>query len=962
MRKRVYPERVIREPKAVPQWFWWGIACATRSGTPVQALADDLTQFEAHKEGLQRRWRQLATHRARLSAVLSSRKGDLVDTAVGEGVSAAAGLASAAIPGLGVLVLATKWGVQGLRESHLGAQGTIVVDAAGGNRSDLVGDLAPALERLAAAGLPIVVTIEDLHLADASLVELLARLLAAQKASVLVISTAWRGLLDEDMRPAHRLLDRVTPDRVYRELADEDLPDLMPSERQEIVRSTMPGVSPWNASVLAASYTNPWALQLASNVGWVRRSERDLTSDEVARLPRDIGGLFTQLWMELPEDTRKVLMVAALSTPVGISENMGFGDARWESSLLTSVAETEAWLRAIAGNLAQVLGRTPDAYAWIRIVDEWLQRFHDPGQHDVAISHAKVEYDDRERRLLYEAMARRISAGVTESPIQELHQARLLVALASEGFLAWDQTTLAGAVTLSVSLLANPDVDSRRYVILIAENALRRVANEPVVAGPLLTLRGQYGTALAESGRADEAITVFRELVFDDEQAQGADAPDTLASRNNLAQSLGQAGLVAEAIAAFEQVLADRARVLGPDAVDTLATRDSRAWWLAESGRVLEAIAAFEQLLVDQIRVLGLDASATLATRHSLAWWLARSGRVVQAIAALEQLLADQIRVLGPDAPDTLATRHRLAESLGRSGRVIQAIAAFEQILADQIRVLGPDALDTLATRHRLAWWLAESGRMDQAVAAFEQLLADRTRVLGPDAPDTLATRSGLARWLGRSGRVDKAILALEEVLDDQMRVLGPDAPDTLATRDRLAWWLAESGQVDQAIAAFGQILVERSRVLGLEAPNTLLTRYRLAESLGQAGRVAEAIAAFERVLVERTRVLGSDAPDTLATRDRLAWWLAESGRVDEAIKAFEQILRDRARVLGPDAPATLATRHSLARWLAESGRVDQAIAAFEQVLAVRIRVLGPDAPDTLTIRHDLAQLREATI
>jgi hypothetical protein len=108
MRKRVYPEEVVRQPNMVPQWFWWGISCATRSGTPVQALADDLTQFVAHGNALEKRWRQLASRRARLGAGLSSKRGELVETAVGEGLSAAASLASAAIPGLGVLALAAK--------------------------------------------------------------------------------------------------------------------------------------------------------------------------------------------------------------------------------------------------------------------------------------------------------------------------------------------------------------------------------------------------------------------------------------------------------------------------------------------------------------------------------------------------------------------------------------------------------------------------------------------------------------------------------------------------------------------------------------------------------------------------------------------------------------------------------------------------------------------------------------
>ncbi|HEY8706801.1 MAG TPA: tetratricopeptide repeat protein, partial [Burkholderiaceae bacterium] len=672
MRKRVYPEQVVREPDAVPTWFWWGIACAVRSGTPVQALADDLTQFTQHQVGLQRRWGQLVSPAARIGARLSSKKGEIIDTAVGEGLSAAASLASVAIPLLGVIVLAAKWGVQGLRDSH-SAAGTPVVDATGGGRADLVDELAPALERLAAAGLPIVITVEDLHLADESLVELLARLLAAQGARVLVISTAWRGLLDEDSRPAHRLLERVAPERVHRVLAEDDLPDLGLNERQEIVSATLPGVSAWNASLLAASYTNPWALQLACNVGWVRRATRDLTAEEVARLPRDVEGLFTQLWKELPEDTRTMLMVAALSTPAGISDSMGFGDARWESSLLAAVSGTEAWGRASTGDLADALGQSSDAYAWIRVVDEWLRRFHDPGQNDVAVGHAKIEYDDSERRLMYEAMARRMSTGVAESPTQQLHQARLLVALASEGFLAWDQTTMAGAVTLCTSLLAAPDVDSRRHVILIAENALRSLSAEPAAAGPLLTLRGQYGSALAESGRVADAIRVFEEL------------------------------------------LADQRRLLEPDALDTLITRHNRAESLAKSGRVDEAITAFEELLVDEARVLESDAAQTLMTRHSLAESLARSGRIDAAIAVFEELLLDESRVLGPDAPATLESRHRRAWLLARSGRIDPAIAEFEQVLADRIRVLGSEDPSALNTRHNIAWWLGKSGRVDQA-------------------------------------------------------------------------------------------------------------------------------------------------------------------------------------------------------------------------------------------------------
>ena len=932
MRKRVYPEQVVRQPNVVPEWFWWGISCATRSGTPVQALAEDLTQFEAHRDALERRWRQLVPRKARLGAGLSSKRGELVETAVGEGLSAAASLANAAIPGLGVLALAAKWGVQGLRDGRLAAQAPPFVDAARRGRSDLVDDLAPALERFAAAGMPMVIVIEDLHLADESLVELLARLLAAQEARILVVSTAWRGLLDEHHRASHRLLVRLQPDRLCRVLADDALEDLAPSEREEIVRATLPNVSAGNARGLATSYTNPWALQLACNVGWVRRAEREFTAAEVDRLPRDIDGLFTQLWKELPEEMRKALMIAALGTPTGISTSMGFGDARWDSSLLTAVSRTQAWLSSSAGDPAALLSQTSDAYAWIRSVDEWLRRFHDPGQHDVAVGQAKVEYDDSECRLLYEAMAGRMSAGVAESPSQDLHHARLLVALASEGFLPWDEITLAGAVTLCGSLLDLPDVLSRQNVILIAETALGSTTIDTSVTGPVLGLLALWGNALSELGRLAEAVTTFEQLLVDQTRLLGPDRPSTLTTRHNLAHSLLASGRVAEAITAFEQLLKDKNRVLGQDNPSTLTTRNNLAQALGESGRVAEAITAFEQLLKDQQRVHDPDAAATQTTRNNLAVLLVASGQVAEAVTEFQQLTDDSNRVLGPDHPNTLITRNNLARALGRSGRVAEAIAAFEQLLKDQNRVLGPDNPTALATRNNLAELLGESGRLVEAIAAFERLLKDQNRVLGPDNPDTLDTRGNLALLLGESGRVTDAIASYKRLIKDQNRVRGPDDPESLLAVSNFAVLLGESGRVAEATTMLKQLLKDQLRVLGPDAPQTLNTRINLAFLLAELGQVFEAIITSRKVLDDVSRVLGPDHPLTLNTRKNLASLFAESGRVNEATRTFEQLITDSNRVLGPDHPDTLGTRNDLALLLGKSGRVAEAITAFNQL------------------------------
>jgi hypothetical protein len=66
--------------------------------------------------------------------------------------------------------------------------------------------------------------------------------------------------------------------------------------------------------------------------------------------------------------------------------------------------------------------------------------------------------------------------------------------------------------------------------------------------------------------------------VADRERILGAEHPDTLRARANLAVSYRSAGRTAEAIAIEEQVVADRERILGAEHPDTLRARANLAW------------------------------------------------------------------------------------------------------------------------------------------------------------------------------------------------------------------------------------------------------------------------------------------------------------------------------------------------------------------------------------------------
>ena len=58
----------------------------------------------------------------------------------------------------------------------------------------------------------------------------------------------------------------------------------------------------------------------------------------------------------------------------------------------------------------------------------------------------------------------------------------------------------------------------------------------------------------------------------------GADHPQTLSSRNNLAYAYWSAGRLDEAIRLYERTLADRERVLGADHPQTLTSRNNLAY------------------------------------------------------------------------------------------------------------------------------------------------------------------------------------------------------------------------------------------------------------------------------------------------------------------------------------------------------------------------------------------------
>ncbi|MCF3963919.1 tetratricopeptide repeat protein [Streptomyces fuscigenes] len=288
----------------------------------------------------------------------------------------------------------------------------------------------------------------------------------------------------------------------------------------------------------------------------------------------------------------------------------------------------------------------------------------------------------------------------------------------------------------------------------------------------------------AEAADLNQAALVRR-------AALGADHPDLLAIRYNLASCLGLAGDPAGAVALLPELVADRARVLGPEHALTLTTRHALARFTGEAGDPSGAAAQLRDLLRDRVRVLGHDHHQTLTTRHALARFMGEAGDPAGAVVQLRVLLADRVRVLGPDHPHTFSARHNLARFIGQSGDPAEAVRQLASLLADQERIYGSDHLQTLTTRHALARFMGEAGDPAGAVVQLRVLLADRVRVLGPDHPHTFSARHNLARFIGQSGDPAEAARQLASLLADRSRVQGDRHPGTIRTQQELVIWQA---------------------------------------------------------------------------------------------------------------------------------------------------------------------------
>jgi tetratricopeptide (TPR) repeat protein len=242
--------------------------------------------------------------------------------------------------------------------------------------------------------------------------------------------------------------------------------------------------------------------------------------------------------------------------------------------------------------------------------------------------------------------------------------------------------------------------------------------------------------------------------------------------------------LEAEVIAKRAIELAEKS--LGAEHPDTLTNRSNLASLYQARGEYEKALPLMTEVLDISERVLGAEHPDTLARRNNVALLYKVNGKYDKAKPLYERILAINERVLGMEHIGTLIHKNNMATLYGAMGEYDKALSLFEQILPISERVLGMENPDTLSFKNNLAMLYVNQKEYDKAQPLLEQILSLREQTLGTENPSTINSQFCLAELYKQKNEYNKALLLFEKALKTSEKVLGQKHPITQSVLDHL--------------------------------------------------------------------------------------------------------------------------------------------------------------------------------
>ncbi|MGW6455634.1 tetratricopeptide repeat protein [Streptomyces sp. NPDC055078] len=495
-----------------------------------------------------------------------------------------------------------------------------------------------------------------------------------------------------------------------------------------------------------------------------------------------------------------------------------------------------------------------------------------------------------------------------------------------------------------------------RAVALAREAVARRGADEPTLAGALLTLYNVLGETeeyLVALAVAEELVVRNRSLAAKSLRRYGT---DLAASLDSLGNALDKAGRRREALAASREAVTVRRRV-------AMARRPVRALAARISGRRRSPDSA--ERVIGDYRMLSDAPNADLASALNIL------GRRLRALGQSEESLpytAEAIRIrraLAERYPG--AYDHDLARSLSDYGERLGAVRRYDEALAATGEALGvyrrlaevnPGVFGpgVALSLQSYGWHLSDAGRHAEAVEYLRQSVG-RLRGLHTQVPDEqdasiAITLDLLGTQLAELGRHEEALAASEESVAIGRRLADTGSPrmyqhNLAISLNQLASRLLAVRRPGDALAVSAETVSVRRRLASADRelfePDLFTVLADHTSRLVARGRRAEALSACEEALEIHGRlpasgVLGTE-PSYVSLLDSRSLLHSVLGRSDDAVRPAAEAVRllRRARAAGPGAygrslPVSLT---ALAARLTEAGRAPEAVGVIEEAIGL---------------------------
>lgn len=429
---------------------------------------------------------------------------------------------------------------------------------------------------------------------------------------------------------------------------------------------------------------------------------------------------------------------------------------------------------------------------------------------------------------------------------------------------------------LLVDMLASADpersvgADLRvRDVLDQAERSLTLDASmrdEPLIEG---TVRGAIGRAYYGLGLYDDAernLALADELLSSQGERGWKSASDARRYLGFVSLQSGDAALALERAQAEYDAIVSR---VGADHPDALQTRGDVAHAMFLAGEQERAMSLFVEIARHAERVLGEDDNISITARHNYAAALRDLGDYAASVEQLRGIVERRERLFGPDHPQTLFAKNNLAASLVRLGDSASAEPILRATYEGRSRTLGPRHPDTAAAGMNLANILLPSGRLDEAEPIVRDALDIYSSRFGDAHVRTATAINLLAYLVEERGDLDEAESLYRRSIRSVEALSGSISAEILAPMNNLAMLLAERGKHDEADAIFVELVSRATSIAGPAHPFVAIFKSNRALGLTKAGRYDEAVSLLDEAIPTLETTLGAEHERTVTAKKR---------------------------------------------------------------------------------------------